>query len=122
MSKSQSRFEQYQDTSSYAGLMENHSLEDEGVWQVYGEDPNCDMGGSHVQPFLGMYDGKLIDVIRYAVELPNFWEWGSGGDIRKLGIPVHITHDSVQERSEDMKRMEQLTEALEVLKLKYKGR
>jgi hypothetical protein len=28
-------------------LLEKHSVEEKGIWQIYGEDPNCDLGGPH---------------------------------------------------------------------------
>jgi len=67
-------------------LLDKHSLEEYGIWQVKGEDPNCDFGGHHYQPDLGIYEGKLYDVITVAVELPNFWTWGGGGDIIKKNL------------------------------------
>lgn len=74
--------------SSYSGkkLLEKHSLNETGTWRIRGEDPNCDFGGSHYQPDLGTVEGRLEDVIRYAVSKPNFFTWGSGGDITKVEI------------------------------------
>ncbi|MFC1723963.1 hypothetical protein ACFL0V_07545, partial [Nanoarchaeota archaeon] len=46
--------------------------EEEGIWDVYGEDPNCDMGGSHVMPHLGRYAGKFGDVLAIAVQHPKW--------------------------------------------------
>ncbi len=71
-------------TYSYGDLMKHHSLEEWGLWNVYGEDPNCDLGGSHANPYLGAIEGKLADVIREAVGLPGFWQWGGGGKIEKV--------------------------------------
>jgi len=75
-------------TVTYSGkeLLKKHSLDETGVWKVLGEDPNCDMGGSHHQPFLGIFEGKLEDVIRHAVQLKRFWQWGAGGSIQKVEI------------------------------------
>jgi hypothetical protein len=70
-------------------------LEKVATWQVLGEDPNCDMGGSHHQPTLGFFTGKLSDVITLAVNLPHFWQWGGGGDFKE----VHI--EPVDEHSAD---------------------
>ena len=72
--------------NTYSGgeLLKKHSLDEEGLWQIKGEDPNCDWGGSHHQPNLGIVDGKLVDVIKYAVELSGFWSWGAGGNIVKI--------------------------------------
>lgn len=67
-------------------LMREHSLEEEGLWRVQGEDPNCDLGGAHYMPELGNYAGKLKNVIEIAVTLPGFWQWGSGGKITKLAV------------------------------------
>lgn len=71
--------------STYAGgkLVEKHSFTEEGVWNVKGEDPNCDWGP---RPDLGTYQGKLEDIIEMAVELPGFWQWGSGGTISKTNV------------------------------------
>ena len=82
--------ERYKDwmQSSYSGkkLLEKHSLNEEGTWRIRGEDPNCDFGGSHYKPELGTVEGRLEDVIRYAVAQPDFFTWGSGGDITKVSI------------------------------------
>jgi hypothetical protein len=85
--KSEARYEQWI-RSSYGGkkLLEKHSLNEVGIWQIRGEDPNCDMGGAHYQPNLGTVEGRLEDVIRYAVKLPEFYTWGSGGNIEKIEI------------------------------------
>lgn len=74
--------------TSYGGqrLMAKHSLDETGLWQIKGEDPNCDMGGHHYQPDLGVVSGKLSDVINYAVRQNRFYTWGAGGDIIKLSV------------------------------------
>lgn len=74
--------------TSYSGkqLLQLHSLDEEGVWMIFGEDPNCDMGGQHHQPNLGTVHGKLRNVVNHAVSLANFYSWGSGGDIRKTEV------------------------------------
>lgn len=58
----------------------------EGIWEVRGEDPNCDFGGSHHQPYLGTFSGKYIDVVNMAVNLGGFWTWGAGGEIKLVTI------------------------------------
>lgn len=65
-------------------MLEKHSLDEYGLWLIKGEDPNCDLGGHHYQPNLGTVEGVLSDVIDYAVELPQFWQWGAGGEITKV--------------------------------------
>lgn len=71
---------------SYNGraLLNKHSLNETGLWHIFGEDPNCDLPGSHVQPDLGFVEGKLGDAIEYAINLPGFWQWGAGGNIKKV--------------------------------------
>lgn len=66
--------------------MRKHKLEEYGIWKILGEDPNCDFGGSHHNPYLGIVEGILDDVIKYAESLPNFWQWGAGGIIEKVDI------------------------------------
>lgn len=70
------------DTYSGRKLLEKFTLESQGVWDIYGEDPNCDMGGPHHTPFLERVSGKLDDVFAYAETLPLFWQWGGGGEIK----------------------------------------
>lgn len=78
------RLTKYRNGYSYRNS--KYSDNEYGTWQVYGEDPNCDFGGSHHQPYLGTYQGKFIDVARKAVELVGFWQWGAGGEIRKIEV------------------------------------
>lgn len=91
-------------------LLEKHSLDEEGVWRVRGEDPNCDMGGHHHQPELGIFEGCLRDIIGYAVHLPDFWTWGGGGSIDRH-VPkrvMKITALSVREFEEKRERIRAL--------------
>lgn len=37
-------------------------------------------------PYLQTVEGTLDEVINYAVELPNFWQWGAGGEIFKTEV------------------------------------
>lgn len=74
--------------STYSGrqLLTKHSLSEEGVWEIRGEDPNCDLGGTHYQPRLGVYSGTLEKVLEIAVQKPSWAQWGGGGDIIKINI------------------------------------
>lgn len=81
-----SNYSKFMQTYSGQRLLEKHSLEEEGLWTIYGEDPNCDLGGPHVQPNLGTMEGALVDVIHAAVNLPSFWQWGGGGSIEKVDV------------------------------------
>lgn len=67
-------------------LLKDYELDSIGTWEVFGEDPNCDFAGSHHMPKLGTFQGKLSDVLEIAVELNGFYQWGSGGEIRKISI------------------------------------
>lgn len=73
----------YLKTYSGKALLEQHSLDEVGVWKIYGEDPNCDFGGYHHEPHLTTVSGRLSDVVAYAEQLSGFWQWGSGGKIVK---------------------------------------
>lgn len=66
-----------------AKKMKGYNLKEKGVWSIYGEDPNCDMGGSHHEPYLGKVEGTLENAIKYAVKLHGFFTWGGGGKIIK---------------------------------------
>lgn len=73
--------------SDYNGiaLLKKHTVSEHGVWQIYGADSNCDLGGSHYVPLLDTVSGVLSDVIRNAVVRKKFWSWGSG-EIRSVSI------------------------------------
>lgn len=55
-----------------------------GLWKIHGEDPNCDMGGSHSEPDLGTVLGTYARAVDYALEQPAFIVWGGGGRIERL--------------------------------------
>lgn len=80
------KFNKYLETWNGKRLLEQYSLDTEGIWQVNGEDPNCDFSGHHYQPDMGVCTGKLVDVIREYVEYSNFWTWGGGGSFRLISI------------------------------------
>ena len=62
-----------------------------GFWSVYGEDANCDLGGSHHMPHLGNFEGFYEDVWDYVIKnLPRFYEWGGGGDVRPMKETANI--------------------------------
>lgn len=58
-----------------------------GTWEILGEDDNCDLGGYHYMPRLGVYEGTLDQVIHTAVSLPSFFSWGGGGSINFVNPP-----------------------------------
>jgi hypothetical protein len=81
-----SNLERFQKTYSYRHLIKTHSLEEQGTWQVFGEDRNTELAGQRQIPYLGTYEGSLKDVIDTAVDLPEFWDWGYGGSIKKIEV------------------------------------
>lgn len=104
----ESNLSRFSKTYSGRKLLEEHSLDEEGTWEVRGEDPNCDLGGHHHEPFLGYYKGKLSDVIELAVDLPGFWQWGGGDRIFKSS-PRKVTKvvAKAERRSDDeVKKLE----------------
>jgi len=82
----QNAFDRFIDSGSGKRLLSRHDLNDDGIWRVCGEDPNCDFGGGHYNPHLFTASGKLKDVIKKAVHTERFWTWGYGGDITLLEI------------------------------------
>lgn len=104
----------YLNTYSGKKLLEKHSLEESGTWKVLGEDSNCDFGGHHHQPYLGTYDGKLRDVVNFAVEHKNFWTWGYGGSFEKIEI-IKISAEHSQKILDLKRQKEDLEEQLRIL-------
>lgn len=76
------RVEQFKKSFSGSKLLKKYKLTDVGIWEVRGEDPNCDFGGHHHEPFIGKVRGRLEEVIEWAVQQPNWLTWGAGGSIK----------------------------------------
>ncbi len=77
---------EYKKTYAGARLLEKYSLDTQGIWRIRGEDPNCDLGGHHHQPDLGLFDGTLREAIEHGTGLPGFWQWGAGGNFSLVEI------------------------------------
>lgn len=122
MSLKKNNYQQFTEVS-YSGreLLKKYSLDETGLWEILGEDPNCDWGGHHHQPKLGMVEGRLGDIIAYAVELPSFWSWGGGGDIRQISKPVRITAESNAERVRLQEQAGRLREELKQVEQQLKA-
>jgi len=78
------------------------------IWNIYGEDPNCDMGGSHINPFLGQAEGRYCDVLEYAKTLQGWYQWGGGGYIsenKQLNIKKVASSSISHERYEKIKSL-----------------
>lgn len=112
------KLEQYRNSYSYRELVNKHKLDEHGLWNVRGEDSNCDLGGAHYMPDLGTFEGKLEDIIAYAVQLTGFWSWGAGGDIKKVAAPVKITAESNAEQVKLKQREQELLAELEKIRTK----
>lgn len=103
---------------TYTGtqLFKKHSSDETGTWQIFGEDPNCDMGGHHHTPLLDTVSGRLGDVVEYAVNLKGFWQWGAGGDIKKVEIrkveEALATDDARREIEEQIQALQQKLKTL----------
>lgn len=57
-----------------------------GIWRIYGEDPNPDMGGYHNEPHLDTVKGTFLQAAERAINLPSFVGWGAGGHIEGEGV------------------------------------
>lgn len=122
MSTKKNNYQQYTEVS-YSGreLLKKHYLDETGTWKILGEDINCDFGGHHHQPELGMVEGRLGDIISYAVELAGFWTWGAGGDIRKMNAPIKITAESNAQRVRLQEQAARLREELKQVEQQLKA-
>lgn len=109
--------EDYYRTYSGRTLLEKHSLEEVGVWEIRGEDPNCDLGGSHHQPRLEIVEGKLRDVVEYGVTLAGFWQWGGGGSFTKINI-LPLSELKEKERAKLLARLHELEKEMEKINSK----
>jgi len=71
-------------------LLKEYKAKESGIWRIFGEDPNCDLGGPHHCPELDTVEGAYGDIVEYALKLPGFFIWGHGGRIGKLPKPKKI--------------------------------
>lgn len=60
-----------------------HDPEEYGIWEIYAEDTNPDLGGSHHEAFLECVEGTYRKAVEYAFTLKDFFCWGWGGSIKK---------------------------------------
>lgn len=65
-------------------LMEKHTANEFGFWEICGEDSNCDFGGYHHEPLLTRIEGTYSDAVELALSLDGFFSWGAGGSIHKV--------------------------------------
>lgn len=108
-------YENYLTTYNGRELLKKHAPVEYGIWQVYGEDPNCDWGGPHHEPNMGVYEGKLEDILTLVTSMPMFWTWGAGGRIVKTNVEK-IDPATVVDRNNKRERLKQLEKEIEVLK------
>lgn len=103
--------------SSYNGkaLLKKHGLSDIGTWHIRGEDPNADFGGHHHMPTLGYRTGTLRDVVEEAVDMKDFWTWGSGGDITLIDVKKSSA-STAKRRKELQTKVADLEKALQTTK------
>lgn len=105
-------------------LLEKYPANTEGDWYIHGEDPNCDMGGYHHEPFLEKVTGRYIDVVEYALNLPDFYSWGGGGSIKMSkqstkNIPRGFKHDD-KARENARAKVKELEAQIAKLKEEFK--
>lgn len=109
--------DRYLKTYSGQNLLKEYSLYVSGIWQIYGEDPNCDMGGAHFTPLLDTVEGTLEEAIEYGVSLPRFWQWGSGGRFELITVkPARAAIESGKERAKLQAEIDVLQKRLKELK------
>lgn len=86
-----------------ARLLGQRFSDEDREWDIYGEDPNCDMGGHHSNPHLTTVKGRYKDVVEFALTLPGFVGWGYGGNIKPhinpniIVVPKGFTKESLKD-------------------------
>lgn len=88
-------------------LLNEYPPNTQGMWEILGEDPNCDLGGSHVQPKLEVVSGTYKNVVEYAITLRGFIGWGYGGSITLLNPPKGVVNVDALNNPEVLKLEEE---------------
>ena len=71
---------------------------------VYGEDPNCDMGGSHISPFLGNFEGTFQEVLEHAANnVRGFYAWGGGGYVTPFKEKKESAPPTILDKKKNLK-------------------
>ncbi|MCK9531443.1 MAG: hypothetical protein M0R77_12925 [Gammaproteobacteria bacterium] len=83
--KADERYTKYLTSSAGKRLLQDHSSTEEGYWHAIGESDDPGIGGGR-GPDLGIYKGRLVDVIRKVTAMNAFWSWGGGGYITKVNV------------------------------------
>ena len=84
-------------TRQCKSLLAMHALSENGLWLIFGEPPSPDKREPMRDGlYLGLLAGQLEEVIRYAVTMRGFYQWGNGGTIQKAAITKvgHTPHGS----------------------------
>jgi hypothetical protein len=81
---SNNKVNDYLKTYSGQKLLQKYKLDHISKWEILGEDPNCDLAGTHINPHLAYVHGTLEKAIGFAVEYEGFYTWGSGGEIKEI--------------------------------------
>jgi hypothetical protein len=63
-----------------------YTMDTHGVWQIRGEDPNCDSAGMHGKPHICYIEGTYEDAIKRAARAKDFFTFGSGGSIELIVV------------------------------------
>lgn len=106
---------------------EKERAKEVGIWDIFGEDPNCDFGGHHSNPYLGTVEGSYEDAYAYAMTLAGFYTWGGGGYLTKKSEPQIINvegfaNDGKERRKAELeKQMAELQEQMAKIKDEMEG-
>ena len=84
LGKDEVNFQNFRQSYSGRRLLDCHKLSEYGVWEIRGEDPNCDFGGHHHMPYLDTVECTLEKAIKHAITLDRWFTWGAGGEIKKI--------------------------------------
>lgn len=80
------RLENVRHCYSVRTLLEKYPENTSGFWEIRGEDPNCDLGDYHRQPYIATVRGSLLKAMEYAAQSPQFFGGGAGGLIQKIDV------------------------------------
>lgn len=100
-------------------LRKQKPVQDYGVWEIYGEDPNCDFGGHHHTPLLIIVEGSYEDAIQFAVTQKGFFQWGSGGHLKFRNMGPFLKVPTETQLTDILNRKKELEAELTDIKLRY---
>lgn len=111
------------ESRAWERLKDKYPAKQHGIWQIFGEDSNADLGGGHSTPLLDTVESTYEVALVHAFSLPRFFSWGGGGEVVEFKTPLvtRLDGESIKKRSKLLAEKEKITARLAEIEKELKG-